>query len=105
MEPKNIVEMRGIHKSFGGLHALTDVDLKLRYSEILGLVGDNFPGYPLWVRSIYFRPSRDLRDEWIFWQYADRGRVAGIEGFVDLNVFNGGPEQFRAFLEQAPGHR
>ena len=67
------------------------------------IVGGNFPGYPLWVRSIYFRPSREVRDDWLFWQYADRGRVAGIDGFVDLNVFNGGPEQFRAFLERPPG--
>jgi len=24
---------------------------------------------------------------WTFWQYADRGRISGIEGPVDLNVF------------------
>ena len=71
----------------------------------MAVIGGNFPGYPLWVRSIYFRPSRKVRGDWLFWQYADRGRVAGIEGFVDLNVFNGGPEQFRAFLEQRSGQR
>jgi simple sugar transport system ATP-binding protein len=38
------MEMRGIHKSFGGLKALDDVDLNLRCGEVLGLVGDNAAG-------------------------------------------------------------
>jgi ABC-type sugar transport system ATPase subunit len=38
------VEMRGIYKSFGGVHALTDVDLELRQGEIMGIVGDNGAG-------------------------------------------------------------
>jgi ABC-type sugar transport system ATPase subunit len=39
-----IVEMRGIHKSFGAVHALRGVDLTLRQGEVLGLVGDNAAG-------------------------------------------------------------
>lgn len=39
-----ILEMKGIHKSFGGLNALEDVNLELKYNEILGLVGDNAAG-------------------------------------------------------------
>ena len=36
--------MKNIHKSFGGLHALSDVSLELCHGEILGLVGDNAAG-------------------------------------------------------------
>jgi simple sugar transport system ATP-binding protein len=36
--------MKNIHKSFGGLKALDDVNLELRCGEILGLVGDNAAG-------------------------------------------------------------
>ena len=39
-----ILEMKNIHKSFGGLHALSDVSLELCHGEILGLVGDNAAG-------------------------------------------------------------
>jgi len=39
-----LLEMKNIYKSFGGLHALVDVSLKLGYGEILGLVGDNAAG-------------------------------------------------------------
>jgi len=41
---KNLVEMVGISKSFGGLHALKDVDLNVGYHEVVGLVGDNAAG-------------------------------------------------------------
>ncbi|MCK4825589.1 sugar ABC transporter ATP-binding protein [bacterium] len=44
MENKYILQMENIYKAFGGLHALTNVSLDLRYGEIVGLVGDNAAG-------------------------------------------------------------
>jgi ABC-type sugar transport system ATPase subunit len=44
MEAEHIVEMRGISKSFGGVQALSKVDLELRRGEIMGVVGDNGAG-------------------------------------------------------------
>jgi len=39
-----LVQMKGIHKSFGAVRALQGVDLMLGYGETLGLVGDNGAG-------------------------------------------------------------
>lgn len=39
-----LVEMKGISKSFGGVQALSGVDLELRRGEIMGIVGDNGAG-------------------------------------------------------------
>jgi ABC-type sugar transport system ATPase subunit len=39
-----VVEMKGICKRFGGIHALRSVDLQLRRGEIMGIVGDNGAG-------------------------------------------------------------
>jgi len=44
MENKYILEMKNIDKSFGGIHALINVNLELRHGEILGMVGDNAAG-------------------------------------------------------------
>lgn len=44
MNENPIIEMRGISKRFGAVHALRSVDLELRPGEILGLVGDNAAG-------------------------------------------------------------
>ncbi|RUW72411.1 MULTISPECIES: GH25 family lysozyme [unclassified Mesorhizobium] len=43
-----------------------------------------------WLRSLALRPSKD---DWIYWQYHNRGRVDGIEGDVDLNVLQGGADK------------
>jgi lysozyme len=32
---------------------------------------------------------------WTFWQYTENGRVDGIDGAVDLDVFDGTPEELR----------
>ncbi len=42
------------------------------------------PSRPMWRRSILERPPAN--ESWAFWQYRSRGRVAGIQTFVDLNV-------------------
>ena len=36
-------------------------------------------------------------DDWTFWQTSATGRVAGIDGDVDMNVFNGDMDALRTF--------
>lgn len=49
-----------------------------------------FAEYPLWIAH-YRVPHPGLSDDiqWHFWQHHDAGRVQGIKGVVDLNVFYG----------------
>lgn len=44
--------------------------------------------YNIWIRDILFTPDMPDGKAWSFWQYADHGRVKGIDGPVDLNVFH-----------------
>ena len=46
------VELRGVHKSFGGVRALRGVDLALRSGEIHALVGENGAGKSTLVRIL-----------------------------------------------------
>jgi lysozyme len=50
---------------------------------------DQFRSSPLWIRDIFGSPDWLAGRAWTVWQYADRGRVRGIAGPVDLNVFQG----------------
>ena len=54
--------------------------------------------YHLWFRDVLFRPKLPDDRSWLFWQYHDRGRLDGIEGDVDLNVFNGSRRDFEGLL-------
>ncbi|MEM1325919.1 MAG: GH25 family lysozyme [Bacteroidota bacterium] len=49
-----------------------------------------FSEYPIWIARYHSRqPKLANKDKWVFWQYAQRGIMPGIEGAVDLNVFHG----------------
>jgi lysozyme len=51
---------------------------------------------PLWVANYTTRPEPAMPvgwDKWMFWQYSDGGKIAGITGATDLNWFNGSLEE------------
>ncbi|MEO5760058.1 MAG: GH25 family lysozyme [Mesorhizobium sp.] len=54
---------------------------------------------PLWRRSLVLRPDRD---DWVYWQYHNRGRVDGITGDVDLNVLQGGAGVLASLYQASP---
>jgi lysozyme len=49
-----------------------------------------FDKYPVWIAwyNIKGDPNTILND-WVFWQFTEKGLFDGIEGNVDINVFNG----------------
>ena len=57
----------------------------------------HFDEYPMWIARYSNRePILDYGNSWTFWQYGNRGKIPGIEGDVDLNVFNGSLEELDA---------
>jgi lysozyme len=56
-----------------------------------------YPAHRLWIQNVVREPSQAPCGEWVFWQYAHRGRVPGIPGLVDLNVFCGSADEFSQF--------
>ena len=61
-------------------------------------LGNEFDAYPLWVAH-YYQPSHPrIKRGWSFWQHSDEGRVNGIDGKVDFNVFGGDSTDFKNLL-------
>jgi lysozyme len=53
---------------------------------------DRSSNQPIWISDVYSfnkLPLLSDRQTWLFWQYSERGSIAGISAPVDLNVFNG----------------
>lgn len=54
-----------------------------------------FNDYPFWIAH-YYREKLTYSGNWMFWQHTDLGDVEGINGDVDLNIFNGTIEDLNA---------
>lgn len=53
-------------------------------------LADHFADYPIWIARYNEKlPELAKEKDWAFWQYGDHGRIDGIRGPVDLNVFQG----------------
>jgi lysozyme len=59
-----------------------------------------------WLRSVAAEPRKVYRDRpWLFWQFTTTGRVNGIQGTVDRNVFNGRPADWNYTLQRMQAGR
>ena len=84
------------------LQILTD---SLGYAPVLyavfesypDFVEDRYPESPVWIQNLVVNPSLERGRDWTIWQWSKAGRLPGIEGPVDLNVFHGDAAAFRAF--------
>lgn len=59
------------------------------------LMKDSFPGHSLWICAL---SGDQVASEWNFWQYTHTGKVKGIRGNVDINVFGGKRPEWNIFL-------
>lgn len=59
-----------------------------------------FDDYPLWVAHYVKQNKPGINREWHFWQHNETGRVSGIRGNVDFNVFYGDSADFKQLMLQ-----
>jgi lysozyme len=61
------------------------------YSDFLK---EEFSDYLFWIANYNFYRER-IEEDWLFWQFTEKASVPGIKGNVDVNIYNGDPEQLR----------
>ncbi len=55
-----------------------------------------FDEYPYWIAH-YYVDKLKYKGDWKLWQHTDYGKVPGIEGPVDCNIFNGTLQELHDF--------
>jgi len=58
-----------------------------------------FDEYPYWIAHYYIN-KLEYKGDWVMWQHTDCGKVDGINGFVDCNIFNGTVRDLEDFTIQ-----
>ena len=56
---------------------------------------EDFPEYTFWIANYNFFVE-NLKPDWRFWQFTEKGSASGISGPVDVNVFNGSDADLKA---------
>ena len=82
---KDILEWLDIMENTYGVKPIiyTYLNFKMKY-----LSDKRFTDYPFWIAHYYVEEMK-YQGPWKFWQHTDAGRLPGIEGEVDFNIYNG----------------
>lgn len=86
--------LRMVHRHYGKKPMIyTTVDF---YKENrLSLIAD----HEFWLRSVADHPARVYPGQrWSFWQYTGTGKIPGIQGETDINVFAGSPANWQQWV-------
>ena len=106
-----ILEVRGLHKSFGPVEALRGADLELHPGEVLALVGDNGAGKSTLIKHIsgVYKPDAGqiiLAGELLSFASPREARERGIETvYQDLALADDLSVGANVFLGREPVRR
>lgn len=67
-------------------------------SKVYNLLYDDYAGYHFWIIDV--SGQKPTVPGWTFWQYSNKGKVAGISGSVDLDRYRGSLWNFRGMLSK-----
>src|SRR5262245_11188586 len=79
-----ILELQGVSKSFGAIHALNDVSLSIKEGEVVGLMGDNGAGKSTLVKIVAgnFPPTKGtirIAEKEVHFHKPSDARAEGVE--------------------------
>ena len=61
-----------------------------------------FDDYPYWIAH-YYVDKVQYQGKWKFWQHTDAGKLPGIKGYVDFNIYNGSFYDLRKLCNGSKG--
>ncbi len=68
-----------------------------RYYE--DFLQDDFSDFQFWIANYNFF-AETMQDDWLFWQFTEKASIVGIEGNVDVNLYNGTPKMLNYLTKQ-----
>jgi lysozyme len=103
LDIEQLPENQSIDSLKVGLHRWLDyVDAHYKVKPIIytgesyykDFLKDEFSEYTFWVANYNFWVE-SIKDDWLFWQFSEKGIVNGINENVDINIYNGSPKMLQ----------
>jgi lysozyme len=103
LDIEQLPENQSIDSLKVGLHRWLDyVDAHYKVKPIIytgesyykDFLKDEFSEYAFWVANYNFWVE-SIKDDWLFWQFSEKGIVNGINENVDINIYNGSPKMLQ----------
>jgi lysozyme len=92
-ELKQVLLFLNVLEQYAGRIPVLYVDL----ANALKITDPEFARYPLWLADYSTKepiiPDTPFQAQWTFWQHTPQGQISGVPNAVDLDWFNGTPEQ------------
>ncbi|MFV8368145.1 glycoside hydrolase family 25 protein [Flavobacterium sp. LB2R40] len=60
---------------------------------------EEFSDYLFWIANYNFY-REEIDENWLFWQFSEKGSIPGIKGPVDINIYNGDLQQLRYITQE-----
>ncbi len=60
---------------------------------------DDFGEFQFWIANYNFFVET-IQDDWLFWQFTEKATIDGIDGNVDVNLYNGTPKMLHYLTKQ-----
>lgn len=58
---------------------------------------NEFSEYPIWIAN-YNLFVEKIKEDWVLWQFTDKGTLKGVPTKVDLNIFQGNHQDLKKYL-------
>ncbi len=103
LDIEQLPENQSIDSLKVGLHRWLDyVDAHYKVKPIIytgesyyrDFLKDEFSDYTFWVANYNFWVE-SIKDDWLFWQFSEKGIIKGIDTNVDINMYNGSPKMLK----------
>lgn len=82
---ENVLKWLKIVEKEYGVTPIIYTGFKFKTSYLNSPVFDRFP---FWMAHYYVKEVK-YKGDWKFWQHTDAGRLPGIKGYVDFDIYNG----------------
>lgn len=82
---QNVLTWLNIAEEYYGVKPILYTNYKFKQQY---LSDKRFDEYPYWIAH-YYVEEMQYQGAWKFWQYTDVGKLPGINGYVDFDIYNG----------------